>query len=305
MAHSYAPHDFNRDLYSDILWRHSGGSTVVWSIRENAIIDTKELLNSSGLPVDPAWRIPSSGDLNGDLTSDIIWRNADTGQINSWLINNTTVSARSEIYNPGLSWLTVDRGLSYYNGDSNQDILFQHIDGHLHIWDMNGFSIIDSGPIGSGDPIPNWHPRVVGDFNGDSRADVFWQHDDGTVAVWLLNNKEVIANQGISNPGTVWHPVGGGDFNADGRADILWRHDDGTIATWFMNGVQAQGAVVGNPGTAWHPVSVGFYNGDDYSDILWRHDSGHVAVWNMQGNQVINSTLVQPNAVSTDWGIVI
>jgi hypothetical protein len=119
MVHSYASHDFNHDLYSDILWRHDSGTVAVWSIRENTLVDSRVLASSTGGPVDPVWHIVSSGDLNGDLTSDIVFRNTSSGLITAWLINNTDVSARSEIYAPGLDWTAVDRGLAYYNGDSN------------------------------------------------------------------------------------------------------------------------------------------------------------------------------------------
>ena len=105
MAHDYAPHDFNHDLYSDILWRNSQGDVAVWSIRDNALV--------TGLFLERApanEHIVSSGDLNGDLTSDIVWRNTDTGNIHYWLVNNTAITFRGDIYNPGTEWTAIDRG---------------------------------------------------------------------------------------------------------------------------------------------------------------------------------------------------
>ena len=189
MAHDYAPHDFNHDLYSDILWRNSQGDVAVWSIRDNALV--------TGLFLERApanEHIVSSGDLNGDLTSDIVWRNTDTGNIHYWLVNNTAITFRGDIYNPGTEWTAIDRGAAQFNTDAYQDILFQHAGGQLHIWDLTpdgrgGVTIGSSGNVGD-NPGPAWHPRRVGDYNGDGHNDVFWQHDNGSLAVWSLNDRQ-------------------------------------------------------------------------------------------------------------------
>ena len=48
--------------------------------------------------------------------------------------------------NPGPSWHVIDSG--DFNGDSNDDILWQDDSGQAAIWLMNGTSLVGGGPSG-------------------------------------------------------------------------------------------------------------------------------------------------------------
>src|SRR3954470_5954979 len=116
---TYARHDFNNDIISDVLWRNTRTSEVgIWTVKGNALEST-----SLGLvPLD--WNIVTTGDINGDRTTDIIWQNTISGQINTWLIRDTKILSNLEIRNPGKEWLPVDA--NWFGVDTNQDLLLQN-----------------------------------------------------------------------------------------------------------------------------------------------------------------------------------
>jgi hypothetical protein len=52
------------------------------------------------------WTIAQTGDYNGDGKSDILWYNAATGAIATWLLNGATVSGAVSIGSlPPSSWM--------------------------------------------------------------------------------------------------------------------------------------------------------------------------------------------------------
>src|SRR5206468_791573 len=73
--------DFNGDLHTDIVWRHTGGTTVMWEMDgASKVGDTN--LNT----ISTNWSIQGIGDFNGDGKSDIVWRN-DNGTTVLWEMN--------------------------------------------------------------------------------------------------------------------------------------------------------------------------------------------------------------------------
>ena len=79
----------------------------------------------------------ATGDFYGDGHSDILWQN-DSGEVDIWEMNGTSVIASASLGNPGPSWHAVATG--DFNGDGTSDILFQNSDGEIAIWGMNGTS---------------------------------------------------------------------------------------------------------------------------------------------------------------------
>src|SRR5207237_6451416 len=77
---SLPPADFNADGNSDLLWRHTGGTTVVWEMSGATKVGD---VNLSAISTD--WTIQDTGDFNGDGRSgDILWRHAGDGQMVLW-----------------------------------------------------------------------------------------------------------------------------------------------------------------------------------------------------------------------------
>jgi uncharacterized protein (DUF362 family) len=175
-----------------------------------------------------------------------------------------------------------------FDGDGKADILWQHTDGTLAVWFMDGTAILPKS--GGVEVVPSpWQIKGVGDFNGDGKADILWQHTDGTVAIWFMNGTTVGSESGgIAMVPSPWQIKGVGDFNGDGNADILWQHTDGTVAIWFTDGttILPTSGGVGVIPNAWQIKGIGDFNGDGRADILWQHTDGTVAIWFMNGTTV-------------------
>src|SRR5579871_1808994 len=67
--------DFNGDHKADVLWRSSSGLLADWFMN-GSTISSSGYLNVNGTPVmpDPSWSIAGVGDLDGNGSSDLLWR---------------------------------------------------------------------------------------------------------------------------------------------------------------------------------------------------------------------------------------
>src|SRR5688572_9544047 len=103
MARIKAPHDFNGDNISDVLWRNvKTGEVGLWLVKNQSAESV-----SLG-PVTLDWTIVTTGDLDGDLTSDIIWQDRTSGQVSAWFIKDAKLQgAAGNIHNPGTQWLPI------------------------------------------------------------------------------------------------------------------------------------------------------------------------------------------------------
>jgi hypothetical protein len=224
------------------------------------------------------------GDFDGDCKSDILFRNSNTAQFETWFINGTAISGQGSLGNVGSPWGV--QGVGDFDGDGKADILWQNSStGQVEIWFMNGTTALSHGFPGTV-PAP-WIIRSVKDFNGDGKADILWQNTStGQVEIWLMNGAAISSTGGLGNVLAPWNIVGVGDFNGDGKADILWQNSStGQVEIWLMNGTMALSH--GFPGTVpapWIILSVADFNGDGKADILWQNTgTGQVEIWLMNG----------------------
>ncbi len=224
--------------------------------------------------------ITSGVDLSADGKSDLIFRNANTGQISAWLMNGTTVTSSADLLGANSGWTVTHT--ADFNGDGKADILYQHTDGRVAMWLMDGTTLISgAGLLGA---ASGWSVSHVADFNGDGKADVLFRHTDGRVAMWLMNGTTLTSGAGLLEAGSGWSVTHTGDFNGDGKADILFRHTDGRVAVWLMNGTAlTSGAGLLGAASGWSVTHTGDFNGDGKADILYRHTDGRVAMWLMDG----------------------
>ena len=138
------------------------------------------------------------------------------------------------------SWHVVATG--DFNQDGRSDLLWQHDNGAVTIWLLDGPSVTQTGLIG-GSGSPNWRIVATADFNGDgTENDILWQHTNGAVDIWLHGNSTTADDfQKFSNVGGAgdpnWRIKGTSDVNGDGRSDILFEHAvSGAFVEWTMNG---------------------------------------------------------------------
>jgi len=144
------------------------------------------------------------------------------------------------------------------NHDGKKDILFQHDDGTLAVWFMDGINLVQGALLNPNKPgNPGW--RVVGTaaLSSVGNTDLIFQHSDGTLAAWYMNGTNLV--QGVLlNPSAAgqegWRVATTLDLNGDGKTDLLFQHDDGTVAVWLMDGINLISGEFLNPedpGTGW------------------------------------------------------
>jgi hypothetical protein len=74
---------------SDILWRNSAtGENYLYPMNGTAIKPSEGYLRTVS---DPAWQIVAVGDYDGDAKSDILWRNASTGENYLYPMDGTAI----------------------------------------------------------------------------------------------------------------------------------------------------------------------------------------------------------------------
>jgi hypothetical protein len=214
----------------------------------------------------PAVRV--KGDLNGDGKSDILFED-NGGFVAAWLMNGTTLQSAAFLTPSNVgdaAWRISASG--DFNRDGKEDVLYQHTDGTLAVWFMDGnlgmtaASLLN--PANPGDR--NWRVAGTADLNKDGNTDLLFQHTDGTLAAWFMDGVNLTSASLLnpSHPGDAgWRIVGAGDLNADGKDDLIFQHNDGTLATWFMNGTSLSSATLLNPShpgdVNWRVVGVGQY----------------------------------------------
>ncbi len=231
---------------------------------------------------------PLKSDFDSNGRTDILWRNAGTGQNTVWLVD-----AQGGVTTAGLppvadgSWRIGAAG--DFDGDQKTDILWRNVStGENVIWRMNGTSVIAQVAL---PPVfdLNWQIRGAADFDGDGKLDILWRNTaSGADVIWRMAGTYVATAIGIpSVPDLNWEIGAAADFDGDGKPDILWRNGaTGQNTIWRMNGTTVAGliALPSVSDLAWQITGAGDFTGDGQTDILWRHGStGADTVWQMSG----------------------
>jgi Ca2+-binding RTX toxin-like protein len=253
-------------------------------------------LNSATFIYAPPRSLPKN-DFDGDLNSNILWRNSN-GAVSIWQVNSTSVVNTTNIGFVTNDWLIQDTG--DFNGDRRSDILWRNSNGAVSIWQMNGNSIQTAGVIATA--TNDWVIQDTGDFNGDGQSDILWRNSNGAVSIWQMNGNSIQTVGVIATAINDWVIQDTGDFNGDGQSDILWRKSNGAVAIWQMNGNAIQNTViVGTPTNDWLIKGVDDLNNDGKADILWQNANGAVAIWQMNSSSIQNVGTI--GFTTSDWSI--
>ena len=90
--------DFNGDGKSDVLWRHSNGTTAIW------LMNGASALGQGLGIVASTWSIAEIGDYDGDGKSDVLWRDT-LGDLVIWFMSGATIASTASILgNVSTSW---------------------------------------------------------------------------------------------------------------------------------------------------------------------------------------------------------
>ena len=255
------------------------------------------------------------GDFDGDGRMDLLLRHAVDGFVGVWLMNGTTLRD-GRLFSPGrvadTQWTIV--GSADMNGDAQPDLVWQHDDGALAVWFMNGttqLNVVFLTP--SAVPHRDWRVVSVADFNDDDHPDLLLQHrTERNLAVWLMNGTTLVDGRLVSPPRTMdplWDAVGGGDFNRDGHTDIVLQHADGTLAVWLMNQTDLiDGRLLSHalPDARWRVLGVGDLDGDGHTDLVLQHgETRQLGAWLLRDLTLSDGRLLSPSSLADPaWRVV-
>lgn len=197
--------DFNRDGREDLLFQHDQGALAVWTMRGTT--RTSALFLDPASPGDEDWRVAATGDYNRDGKVDLMLQHHD-GTLAVWYMDGVklTAGALVEPSHPGdANWRVVGGG--DLDADGHSDLVFQHEDGTLAAWHLQGGKLQKAALLRPSHPIdPQWRVASVVDLNRDRRTDLVFQHRDGSLAVWFMEGTELSLAQLLNpeHPGHTW-----------------------------------------------------------------------------------------------------
>src|SRR6266480_3624334 len=158
-------------------------------------------------------------DFDGDCKSDILWRNAVTGETYIWLMNGLSIASSGSVnfVDPASGWQV--QGIGDFDGDGRDDILWRNLStGENYIYLMNGLAIASGGLLRTvADQA--WQVKGIGDFDGDRKADILWRNSStGENYIYVMNGL-TIASEGYLRTvvDQAWQVKGVGDFDGDGK----------------------------------------------------------------------------------------
>jgi hypothetical protein len=173
---------------------------------------SNDFLNPSQV-ADPNWKIVGAGDFNGDGKADLVWQHTTSGWLSVWYMNGKNMVS-SQLLNPGQvgdgNWKIM--GVGDFNSDHKPDLVWQHTNGLLSVWYMNGANMVGAVYLNPGQVADSgWRIRAVIDLNGDGHTDLVWQHMGvAWLAAWFMNGITA-ADMAWLNPsaiGTDWKVMG-------------------------------------------------------------------------------------------------
>jgi len=234
--------------------------------------------------------------------------------VRAYDVNGQMSPYSAEVVKAAQSPTVPDFGTGTVNGiaPGAADLLWQHDNGLLSVWYMNGASMIDadylSPPFVSD---ADWRIVGAGDFDRDGRMDLAWQHKTkGAVAIWLMDGPNLRSAVNVDTVSDVaWKIVAVGDMNGDRYPDLVWQRDGtGTLSVWFMNGIRYEGSAPISPKFISPDISkivgTGDFNVDGSTDLLWQHVDGSLSVSLMRGltNQAVHP--LNPSTLNPAWRVV-
>ncbi|MDH5700248.1 MAG: VCBS repeat-containing protein, partial [Nitrospirota bacterium] len=96
----------------------------------------------------PEWEKAGFGDLNGDGTTDMVWRNNRTGMVGIWLMNGAAIEVSGFLAGMPSGWRIAQVGDA--DGDGNADVIWHNRStGQVAVWLMDGLTLTSTKFPGS------------------------------------------------------------------------------------------------------------------------------------------------------------
>jgi hypothetical protein len=235
------------------------------------------------------------------------WGGACSGRTMACTVNVTGDTTVSASFEPAVT--------GDFDGDGAADLVWQHTDGTLALWTMQGSTQtssnyitplvtqqgIDWQIIGPGSGTGGEDPGTGGGTGpGGTGGFTFPTGGAGVSSAVYLTAQSRIVDLG-------WRIVGTPDLDGDGRADLLWQHTvTGKLAAWSMDGpVKTFAAFLTpdtmDPNSGWTIRATADFNGDRRADIVWQNTNGSLLVWLMNGRIKTGELTITPGSVNGQW----
>ena len=287
--------DFDGNRTSDLLvFNTITGQTGIGEM-DNAALLSATLATTLDLPAGET--INATGDFNGDQTADILTYNTISGEIETLLLDGSTLLSTNFInaINPLTGF--VAQGTGDFDGDGRDEIvLYNPATGQVGFLflDATGtvqtnFDLVFQLPVANG-----WTLVDTGDFDADGNDDLLaYNTVSGTVAIFFMDGSTVLlaADVWTLDPASGFVVVDVAEFNSDGTSDLLI-HNPATgltgIATMngtFLPSVAPLFDMDAEGGETF--INVGDYNGDGFSNLLVHNTiTGNVTVHLLENGTV-------------------
>ncbi|MBI3417814.1 MAG: VCBS repeat-containing protein [Verrucomicrobia bacterium] len=149
--------DFNNDGHVDILLQNTDGSLAIWFMSGVNLL-RGQLVN----PNNPGtgWRVAGTGDFDQDGNTDILFEHLD-GTLAVWFMSGSNFQSSAyltPVRANGIGWHI--RAIVDLDKDGKPDLIFQHDDGTLAVWFMNGITLRAAHLLNPANPGSGW--QVVG-----------------------------------------------------------------------------------------------------------------------------------------------
>jgi hypothetical protein len=256
---------------------------------------------TSDMGTHPAGYVPfRTGDFNLDGTTDILWYNSTTNDVDLWKIGNAQWAGSVDIGTHPAGYNLIARG--DYNHDGNLDLLwFNPTSGDVDIWKLQNGQWTGSADVGP--HPPGAQALVGGDFNGDGTRDLLWYNASSNSAeVWMIQNAQWAGSVDIGAHPAGWQPLGTDDIDHDGTSDVVWYNPTTRdIDVWkISNGHWAGSIDIGTHPAGYAPAGIGDFNNDGSPDVLWfNQTTGDAELWLLQSGHWMAS--VDLGSHPTGW----
>jgi VCBS repeat-containing protein len=241
--------------------------------------------------IDPRFVAEAAGDLDGNGTLDVLWRNGATDAVELWTTAADGAVTRTDLGTVGANW-TVE-AVGNLDGRDGDDIVFRDTaTDAVGAWVMRGggrpSDWRDLGTLSA-----EWEILGAGDFDRSGTDDLLlFNVGTRAVDVWSQDPDAPGARATVGTLPTGWTVAGIGDLDGDGTDDVLvydavarslgaWQMNEGKIGGWYDYGTLNVGwdvTEIGNFSGA-GPEDIGFYNAATGADGAWVMSPGQAGDW--------------------------
>ncbi len=285
--------DFTGAGSKSLFWRNrQTGDTVLWKIEGYQWINGNWNggINLRSKVEDRNWQIVTTGDMNGDRTSDVLWQNTATGEAFVWYMGSNGLIQGTFLPKPTSGFQIKATG--DFNQDGTGDLYLQNrLTGQNQIWYLQQTTA--GIAYGSTVLLPNTLPGNqflgTGINLSTNIPTLIWRNTlNREIITWQISPSPADASTSISalsdpNVQILWT----GDLDGTGRSKVLTRNRQNGIVEIgnLNNGIYNKVSNLLPIDGSWTYRGMGDVNGDGVKDIFWQNSgTGKVEIWKLGGD---------------------